>query len=291
MKIRALLDKAMITLGYGEHFQLEPLAGGDTAMTVKLSAKSWKMVAKIHENPDIVLAEADGLSALRRFVRVPDVHFCGEVEGIGLLLMEFLPMTPPQNDDEWKTLGSGLARLHSLSRRQKGFGFGGDNFLGGSPQANAVAQSWPEFFARRRLLPQIEMARHKLGRRLIAQLACVVEQIDRFVPDLASASLVHGDLWSGNVGISFDKAVFFDPACYYGDPDVDLAMMRLFGTVPDAFYLAYQRSLPDQQQRHRWRVYDLYHLLNHFNLYGDVWRPAVSGLLDRLSNEAGNESG
>ena len=120
---------------------------------------------------------------------------------------------------------------------------------------------------------------------VIAEVKAVIANVDAWLPANPEASLLHGDLWCGNLGLQGSEPVFYDPACYYGDAQVDLAMMVLFGHVPDSFYLSYQGRLPDAEEKNAWRVYDLYHLLNHFNLFGSGYAASVARVAGQLLHQ------
>ena len=220
---------------------------------------------------DAFAAEADGLEALRPYIRVPQILDRGVQGGKAYLRLEFLRF---QGSGNWKSMGQTLAHLH----RQAGprFGWHRDNYIGLAPQINAWRDDWAEFFAECRLRPQIELAR-KNGFGL--------EE-----PDLGilkshqpQPSLLHGDLWSGNAGFTAEGPVVFDPAVYYGDRETDLAMTELFGGFPRQFYSAYHEAFPlDPGYEKRKHLYNLYHLLNHLNLFGGGYRGQVEAKLRRL---------
>jgi fructosamine-3-kinase len=166
-------------------------------------------------------------------------------------------------------MGSMLARAHS--RPGPRFGWHRDNYIGSSPQQNGWCDDWAEFWRERRLRPQLERA----GLRA---------NLDRLLEGhKPQPSLLHGDLWSGNVGFTKDGPVVFDPAVYYGDREADLAMTELFGGFSREFYDAYQEVLPlDAGYEKRKHLYNLYHLLNHLNLFGGGYLGQVKSTLRLL---------
>lgn len=281
MDVEQILESALTQTGVEGPFQFSATGGGDTAISVKIATKKRHLFAKLHENADILKKEAAGLGALSAFVLVPSVAFCGQINGTGVLLMAFVPISPPVTREDWQELGDALAQLHTRSRREGPYGFDHDNFIGAMPQRNQEMSAWRAFFVRQRLAPQLAMA-CDLSPAVRERVAAVMTDIDRFLPEAPPAALLHGDLWSGNLGLNSGAPVFYDPACYYGDPQVDLAMMALFGKVPDNFYMAYQGRLPNSQERLSWGVYDLYHLLNHYNLFGAGYADAVGRIADQL---------
>ena len=216
---------------------------------------------------DAFAAEADGLEALRPHIRVPKVLERGD----GYIELEFLQL---ERTGDWSALGRMLAQLH----RQTGprFGWHRGNYIGRSPQQNGWCDDWTEFWITRRMEPQIAWAREK-GFDVSMPSMRLLEKHE------PQASLLHGDLWSGNAGFTAEGPVIFDPAVYYGDRETDLAMSELFGGFPREFYRAYNEAfpLPDgyEQRKH---LYNLYHLLNHLNIFGGGYLGQVKETLSRL---------
>jgi fructosamine-3-kinase len=171
-------------------------------------------------------------------------------------------------------MGRLLAALHRHTGPR--FGWAADNWIGLAPQINGWADDWASFFFEKRLEPQVRRAR---------QNGFPVDPPPRSLlsdhkPD---PSLLHGDLWSGNVGFTAGGPVMFDPAVYYGDREADLAMTELFGGFPAAFYAAYRKELPvEDGYETRKHLYNLYHLLNHLNLFGSGYLPQVESTLRLL---------
>ena len=165
----------------------------------------------------------------------------------------------------------------------EGFGFPEDNYIGATPQKNTPMTRWVDFFRECRLLPQIKMADQYFDtntRRLCAKL---LDHLDSFLPEPEFPSLLHGDLWSGNSAPGPDgKAWIFDPAAYVGHHEAELAMTELFGRCPEEFYRAYSEITPiDSGYRDRRDLYNLYHLLNHLNLFGGSYLGSVQQILRR----------
>ncbi len=225
---------------------------------------------------DAFAAEADGLAALHGAgVRAPQPLKHGTEHGQAYLVMEFLEL---RARGDWGALGRMLAHAH----RQSGprFGWTRDNYIGTTPQQNAWHDDWRTFFAERRLAPQIALARAK---GFAVDVGRALEVLDGHRP---AASLLHGDLWSGNAAFLPDGApVLFDPAVYFGDREADVAMTELFGGFPEPFYAAYDAAYPlEPGYARRKHLYNLYHLLNHLNLFGGGYLEQVnrtSGLLLR----------
>jgi fructosamine-3-kinase len=234
-------------------------------------------------------AEADGLRALAAVaaLRVPDIITFGANEAYSFLVLEYLDLQPLREREEAIAFGRALADLHhSCGERH---GWHRSNFIGRTPQLNTPHAAWPYFFAHRRLLPQLRLARE---RGLPAKLAREGEKLaDKagafFVGYIPSASLLHGDLWCGNAAMGPEGApVAFDPAVYHGDREADLAMTELFGGFPEAFYAAYREAWPlADGHSQRKNLYNLYHVLNHLNLFGNAYLRQAERMITSLLAE------
>jgi fructosamine-3-kinase len=222
---------------------------------------------------DHLLREAHGLCALRRAavgtgIDVPAViHVAREA-----LVMPCI-RSVRWSADQWQRLGQGLAAIHAQA--QPRFGFEEDNYIGLNPQPNTFNDSWGSFFLQQRLAFQIGLIadrqrRRDFSRRLQRNAVRIQEFLDSepLVP-----SLVHGDLWNGNVLCGENGRVWLiDPAVYYGDAEVDLAMTEMFGGFATEFYAAYRASRPESSTWSMKKgIYNLYHYLNHLNLFGDAY--------------------
>lgn len=217
--------------------------------------------------------ETDGLRALARGpLRVPDVLGHGS-DGADWLLLEFVEHGNPGPDYPTR-LGEGLAALHEVPPRAPGFGWDHDNMLATLPQPNGRRTEWWEFWRDLRLAPQLALA---ADAGLDADTRRLVEKVMDATATLSHApdpSLLHGDLWSGNVFSDTSGApVLVDPAVYRGDCEVDLAMSELFGGFPGAFLDAYRsvRRVDGGYERVRRSLYQLYYLLAHVNLFGSSY--------------------
>jgi fructosamine-3-kinase len=224
------------------------------------------------ERAEAFAAEADGLEALRPHIRVPQVLDSGIRNGKAFILLEHLDL---RRSGDYAALGRMLAKLH----RQSGprFGWARDNYIGLSPQQNAWCDDWAEFWLEKRMRPQLAWA---AGNGFKLEM-----------PDLTllgghhpQPSLLHGDLWNGNAGFTAEGPVVFDPAVYYGDRETDIAMTELFGGFPAEFYRAYNDAFPlapgYEQRKH---LYNLYHLLNHLNIFGGSYLGQVKATLRLLA--------
>lgn len=235
--------------------------------------------------PGFFAEEAISLRALRdaAAVRVPAVI---DVDRHWLLLEWLEPGSPGVRT--WESLGRDLAGLHRSTA--KTFGWPGDNFIGSLPQRNAGAPDWPTFWLERRIRPKWDAARHRGFFDTSDQRA--LDALARETADLLEAgnedgpSLLHGDLWGGNVHVMADgTAALIDPSCWYGHREVDLAMARLFGGFDASFFLAYEEAWPLEAgfDETRCALYQLYYLLVHVNLFGGGYVAGVRAVLRRFA--------
>ena len=231
-------------------------------------------------------AEQDGLAALDAAgaFRVPRPLCCGIADGQAYLVLEHLPLTPVAERRDALACGRALAALHRTVGER--YGWHRDNFIGATPQMNAQSDSWARFFAKSRLLPQIERAAAH-GASLREKGEILAEKLPAFFLDhRPPASLLHGDLWHGNAAMCGNRPAVFDPAVYYGDRETDLAMTELFGGFPEAFYAAYREAWPPGEgYASRKTLYNLYHVLNHLNLFGAGYLRQAERMIDRLLAE------
>lgn len=236
-------------------------------------------------------AEVDGLGRLREAgsLRTPETLAVGSADDEAFLVLEWLDLVEPDAVSE-ERFGEALAWQHR--NRGPAYGLERDNFIGATLQSNDVTEDWVAFWRERRLLHQLDLAASNghagrlqdRGRRL-AELMDVF-----FASYRPTASLLHGDLWSGNRGVLADGTpVVFDPAVFYGDREADIAMTRLFGSFSPRFYSAYAATWPlDQAAGTRRDLYNVYHMLNHLNLFGGSYREKAEGMIDRLLAAAGH---
>ena len=238
-------------------------------------------------------AEIDGLAALRatRTVRVPEVIGVGRSSaGEAWIELEYLDLAPLDRTTGGR-LGEQLAALHQRtgSEPDATYGWPRDNFIGATPQSNHSHRTWAGFFAAERLLPQLHRAFSKgMARPLRERGEHLADNLGTFFLDYRPLpSLLHGDLWAGNAGQLPDGTpVIFDPAVYRGDREADLAMSELFGGFPESFYAAYRAAWPlDAGFETRKTLYNLYHVLNHFNIFGAGYLNQARRMIERLVSE------
>jgi protein-ribulosamine 3-kinase len=230
-------------------------------------------------------AEAAGLAELARAraLRVPRVLASGESGSSAFLALEWIEAAAADSDCE-RRLGEGLAALHAVTAPR--FGWERDNTIGLTGQTNGWMPDWKEFFRERRLRPQLELAvQNGFGGLLGAPGERLLERVHLLLGDHAPRpSLLHGDLWGGNwLASATGEPVIFDPAVYYGDRETDLAMTRLFGGFGGAFYRAYEAQAPlPAGAALRGELYNLYHVLNHANLFAGSYPRQARAMIDRL---------
>ena len=235
-------------------------------------------------------AEADGLRELHtaRALRVPQVLASGVADTRAFLALEWIERGAAGAAGE-RRLGEGLAALHAVTAQR--FGWRRDNTIGRTPQANAWSADWLEFFRERRLRPQLALGeRQGFSRRLTERGARLLEALTALLEGhRPHASLLHGDLWGGNwLASTAGEPVIFDPAVYYGDRETDLAMTYLFGGFGAGFYRAYESAAPlPVGAALRSELYNLYHVLNHANLFGGGYAAQAQSTIDRLLSEVG----
>lgn len=263
-------------IGGGSINQCYRWEAGRTALFVKVAGA---------EARDRFSAEAAGLNELAaaQALRVPRVLARGGTADAAFLALEWIEAAPAGRDSE-RRLGEGLARLHALTAAR--FGFPRDNHIGRTPQRNGWSDDWAVFFAEHRLGAQLRLA---VSNGFAAQLGPTERLLER-IPQLLGAhrpraSLLHGDLWGGNwLTTAAGEPVIYDPAAYFGDSETDLAMTRLFGGFGHAFYEAYAARMPPADgAARRAQLYNLYHVLNHANLFGGGYIQQSRELIVRLS--------
>ncbi|MDX2271187.1 MAG: fructosamine kinase family protein [Cyanobacteriota bacterium] len=242
---------------------------------------------KCHQTSHLAMfeAEAAGLLALAatQTVRVPQPICWGSQDEQAYLVLEYLALGSLKADTAVQ-LGNQLAALHRHHHTQ--FGWHRHNTIGSTPQINTWRDSWVDFYRDHRLGYQGQLAQKQgfMGENLSRRFQPLLERLgDFFVDYQPQASLLHGDLWSGNYGCTEEgDPVIFDPAPYYGDRESDLAMTELFGGFPADFYRAYQTTYPlDVGYRRRQPLYQLYHLFNHLNLFGGSYLGQVNHCLEK----------
>ena len=267
-----------------------PVGGGSIHRAWHIDDGSRHYFVKTNElaAAPMFAAEAQGLNALAATGVVPTPTFVtlGQTASRAFLVLEYLDLAALDRAGGAR-LGAALAQLHRVSGDS--FGWHEDNFIGTTPQRNAPHPGWPHFFGERRLRPQLQFAlQHGMDKSLVAKGHAIIERIGGLFIDYQPApSLLHGDLWSGNAAQTRDGTpLIFDPACYYGDRETDIAMAELFGGFPTSFFAAYRAAWPlDSGYETRKPLYNLYHILNHFNLFGSAYLGQAQRMIEGLLRE------
>lgn len=247
---------------------IQSTGGGCIALAYRITTTKGKYFLKYYQTKSVSACEANGLKEIRKAnkIRTPEVIWFDE----NYLLLEFIE-EGRRGNKFWELFGNQLAVLHKFTEDK--FGFFENNFIGSTPQINLPQnQNWKNFYWENRILYQIKLAeRNGYSSGELTKLAAKVESnLDKILNDDESAALIHGDLWSGNfLCDSFGNPVLIDPAVSYSNREAELGMTMLFGGFDKNFYHAYNETLPlenDWQDRNDF--YQLYHVLNHLNLFG-----------------------
>ena len=263
-----LTDKTGQNIG---RLEASPVSGGDINHAYRLSDGHQQFFIKTNSDDRLPMFEAEmlGLDTIRRSnsIRAPWAIGCGIVGGQAYIVMEFLDLTGRPDPIR---MAQQLAAMHQCTQDQ--FGFASDNTIGSTPQVNGLAEDWVSFWQQQRLGYQLALAKtNGYGNALFDAGMRLNEQIGCFFSDYRPlASLLHGDLWSGNQASDREGIpIIYDPACYYGDHEADLAMMELFSSPGQIFFETYGEAFSiDAGYSQRRELYNLYHILNHANLFG-----------------------
>ena len=287
-----LIDDAIgSATGTGFHAHTRRAVGGGCINRTYVieDAKDRYLVKLNHAAADeMFAAEVDGLSAILASgaVRVPKSICQGRAGDEAYLVLEHLTFGGEETVG-MRRLGAALAALHHCVGTH--YGWHRDNVIGATPQCNAISEDWPAFWRERRLGFQLQCAAVRGCSAALRQKGeRLLERVDELLRGhTPPPALLHGDLWSGNYAVLTNgDPVIFDPAVYYGDRETDLAMTELFGGFTHEFYDAYHAHYPlDEGYARRKILYNLYHVLNHFNLFGGGYAAQAERMMDRLLNE------
>ncbi len=268
-----------------ESFDRRSIVGGCINQGYQLTDGARNYFVKINQSSQISMFEAEalGLQQMRETetILVPNPICWGAIDNSAYLVLEWLELGQGTSQI-WEEMGRRLARLHQV-KKVIAFGWERDNTIGATPQINSWTSDWSDFFTQHRIGYQIQLAKQNGGRFPQGDhlLAAIPELLKSHHPQ---PSLVHGDLWSGNAATTRSgKPVMFDPAVYWGDREVDLAMTELFGGFPTEFYQGYNQLFPlDSGYKQRKTLYNLYHILNHFNLFGGSYESRSNRMIQQL---------
>ena len=236
---------------------------------------------------DMFIAEAKGLEALAAAggPRVPTpfaVHSGAERQ---FLLMEYIP-SGRLGPGHYEDFGHAFAAMHA-DNAASAYGFEADNYIGSTPQKNPRCKSWVTFFGEHRLGYQIRRAARQglASSELVRNVETLIGKLASLIPEPEHPSILHGDLWTGNTMCDGNgAAVMIDPAAYYGHGEADVAMTELFGRLPGRFYDAYKEIVPigAEYAESRRTIYNLYHILNHLNLFGSSYAAQALSMTKRF---------
>ncbi len=291
MRIGPAVEGAIAAATATKNFKIDsarPMGGGCINQAWSLEGNGQRYFVKTNsaQLSDMFEAEADGLKELEsaHALRVPHPVTTGTAQGEAFLVLEFIEMGG-QGDPT--RMGQALAEQHRKTAGR--FGWSRDNTIGSTPQHNPWTADWVDFLRTQRLGFQLQLAKKNglgtkissLGERLLLRLS------DFFSAYHPLPSLLHGDLWGGNAAFNNSgEPVVFDPAVYYGDRETDIAMTELFGGFGPGFYAAYSEVWQlDPGYKTRKTLYNLYHILNHANLFGGGYIAQAETMIQRLLSE------
>lgn len=260
------------------------ITAGDSHRAYRISDGRKRFFTKVNDQDCLAIfeTEAESLAHLRQanLFKVPVVICTGIVSDKSFLVLEYLNLTEGA-ESSWYDFGCQLATMHR-DHTQQMFGWQEDTYIGLTIQPNCWMKKWSQFFAEQRIGYMLQLLAEK-GHQL-ANIDKVVNSVQNLLAGHnPAASMLHGDLWSGNTGFYKQKPVLFDPAFYYGDRETDIAMSELFHRFPNAFYQGYHSQWPlDQHYQYRKSVYQLYHILNHALLFGASYLESAKAMLKNL---------
>jgi protein-ribulosamine 3-kinase len=277
----------------GQAFQIvsiQPVHGGDINAAYRLQSSDKTYFVKLNRADLLAMFEAEsaGLQEMAKTqtLRVPDAVVCGTTAGQSFLVLENIDFGRSSQASD-RLLGRQLAQMHRP--KQPFFGWYQDNTIGSTPQSNGQSTDWLAFWREQRLGFQLQLAAAK---GYCGRLQSKGEKLYIAMPGLFQdyqpyPSLLHGDLWGGNASVDRSgNPVIYDPACYYGDRETDLAMTELFGGFGRDFYAAYQEKWPLKTGYPVRKIfYNLYHILNHLNLFGSGYLGQAESMIDKLLSE------
>lgn len=276
--------------------QSDRVFGGDINDARRLALSNGAdifMKTNTIKNAAFFTAEALGLQAIAQTgcIGTPRILGSGTQAGAdrySFLLLEWIEGRRPVSD-YWEVFAHQLARMHQAPTGDfvpgGTYGFLQDNFIGAGKQCNAARDRWIDFFRDCRLAPQFRAADHYFDASDRKRITALLDRLGDFLTEPERPSLLHGDLWSGNFMTGSDgRAWLIDPAAYVGHAEADLAMTELFGGFSHAFYTAYKEAFPLQHgYKDRRDLYNLYHLLNHLNLFGGSYLAGVLRTVNRYT--------
>ena len=276
-------------LGEGAPKNIKQIFGGDIHNSWQIEFQNTKFFLKRNERKlKLLKFEEYCLKNLQKYINhenliVPEIISYLEINDVELLLMEWINM----NNNDQQKLGIGLGEMHLESNKfnPQHFGFPIHGYIGTTNQIKGWEKSWVKCFINLRIEPQLANLEKNfldmdIKNKLKSKIALELNKHEPFI------SLVHGDLWSGNIGVNqIDKGVIFDPACWWADCEVDIAMTRLFGSFKNEFYENYHKIIPTKKGfEKREIIYNFYHILNHANMFGGGYLNQVKDYVKEIIN-------
>ncbi len=277
-----------ITQATGKEFAIantKSVSGGCINQGYKISGNDTEYFVKLNQASQVEMFAAEALGLKQMYatqtITVPQPICWGIANDSSYIVLQWLDLGRG-NNKSWTEMGRQLAAMHRQGTNQN-FGFEINNTIGSTPQINTWMDNWADFFAQQRIGYQLKLAKRSGGS--FPDTNRVVDAVrDRLADRQPEASIVHGDLWAGNAAITADGApVIIDPATYYGDRETDIAMTELFGGFPAVFYHGYNEAWQlDSGYQQRKSVYNLYHVLNHFNLFGGGYANQAKRIIETI---------
>jgi len=261
------------------------VSGGDINECYMISDGEQRYFVKVNSREFLPKfeVEAENIRIMRESnsVFVPELIFTGNSKNNAFIVLNYLPTKPLDDDKNSYLFGQQLAQLHQWGE-QKEFGFDQDNYIGSTLQPNKWERKWARFFAEQRIGWQLQLVKEK-GVNLVDINEFTELVHEHLIGHQPRPSLLHGDLWHGNVANSVFGPICYDPACYWGDRECDIAMTELFGGFQPEFYQGYESVLPlDYKYSERKDIYNLYHLLNHYNQFGGHYLEQSQKLINKI---------
>jgi len=278
----------------GETFEItqrRSVSGGCINQGYAVKGTRITYFVKLNQASQVQMFEAEALGLKQMLetqtIRVPKPICVGTAADFSYIVLEWLELGGSNSTQSWEEMGRQLAAMHQATPplprgRQGGFGWDINNTIGSTPQINTWTSDWAEFFAEYRLGYQFQLARRRGGQ--FPQQERLLAAIPKLLDHQPQPALVHGDLWGGNAAVTTSgEPVILDPATYVGDREVDIAMTELFGGFPTAFYRGYNEEWSlDEGYKTRKTLYNLYHILNHFNLFGGGYASQANRMIEQI---------
>jgi fructosamine-3-kinase len=268
------------------------VSGGCINQGYRLSDGSRDYFVKLNQASQVAMFEAESLGVQQMYstktIRVPQAICWGTANGSAYIVLEWIELGGGSNRSAMTEMGRKLAQLHQWKPSQdypgySQFGWDINNTIGSTPQMNTWTENWTEFWIEHRISYQLKLAK-KRGKSF-SQAGKLLDKIPELLANhQPKPSLVHGDLWGGNASVTSEgEPIIFDPAAYFGDREVDIAMTEVFGGFSAAFYQGYQEIWPlEPGYERRKTLYNLYHILNHFNLFGGGYASQAERMMQQL---------